>query len=208
MGLIWKILREVVSWCDCCCWCVSSSCAPFPVYFIISWQRGIHMYVLSALIQHVNRRDDAVNKQDSHCSWLLIWNAWIMDRIWMCCQILLYLSVCVNSSMHKGDEASCDGAFDIYFVLDRWVSTDCFLSACMCLTEGIKEPTGQIRILISYLSPQCSLQSSPCMAVFSFACASAASLQVCFNVSCSDHQYWKKFTFTASRAPHSVLCCC
>ncbi|XP_031711543.1 anthrax toxin receptor 2-like [Anarrhichthys ocellatus] len=42
-----------------------------------------------------------------------------MDLIWICCQILLCLSVCVNSSLHDGDDASCDGAFDIYFVLDR-----------------------------------------------------------------------------------------
>ncbi|XP_033979150.1 anthrax toxin receptor 2-like [Trematomus bernacchii] len=42
-----------------------------------------------------------------------------MDLIWICSQILLFLSVCVNSSLPDGDDASCDGAFDIYFVLDR-----------------------------------------------------------------------------------------
>ncbi|KAM8742901.1 ANTXR cell adhesion molecule 2b [Acanthopagrus schlegelii] len=42
-----------------------------------------------------------------------------MDRMWICCQILLLLGVAVNSSPRDGDEASCDGAFDIYFVLDR-----------------------------------------------------------------------------------------
>ncbi|TNN86312.1 Anthrax toxin receptor 1 [Liparis tanakae] len=42
-----------------------------------------------------------------------------MDLIWIFCQILLYLSVCDNSLLRDGDEASCDGAFDIYFVLDR-----------------------------------------------------------------------------------------
>ncbi|XP_032394820.1 ANTXR cell adhesion molecule 2b [Etheostoma spectabile] len=42
-----------------------------------------------------------------------------MDLIWICCQILLFLSVCVNSSLRDGDDTSCDGAFDIYFVLDR-----------------------------------------------------------------------------------------
>ncbi|XP_054467984.1 anthrax toxin receptor 2-like [Anoplopoma fimbria] len=42
-----------------------------------------------------------------------------MDLIWIWCQILLYLSVCANSSLHDVDDASCDGAFDIYFVLDR-----------------------------------------------------------------------------------------
>uniref|UniRef100_A0A8C9XA62 ANTXR cell adhesion molecule 2b n=1 Tax=Sander lucioperca TaxID=283035 RepID=A0A8C9XA62_SANLU len=42
-----------------------------------------------------------------------------MALIWICCQILLFLSVCVNSSLRDGDDTSCDGAFDIYFVLDR-----------------------------------------------------------------------------------------
>ncbi|XP_056287959.1 anthrax toxin receptor 2-like [Pseudoliparis swirei] len=42
-----------------------------------------------------------------------------MDLIWIFCQILLSLSVCANSLLRDGDEASCDGAFDIYFVLDR-----------------------------------------------------------------------------------------
>ncbi|XP_039634775.1 ANTXR cell adhesion molecule 2b isoform X2 [Perca fluviatilis] len=42
-----------------------------------------------------------------------------MALIWICCQILLFLSVCVNASLRDGDDTSCDGAFDIYFVLDR-----------------------------------------------------------------------------------------
>ncbi|XP_034564871.1 ANTXR cell adhesion molecule 2b [Notolabrus celidotus] len=42
-----------------------------------------------------------------------------MDPIWICCKFLLFLIVGVNSSLHDGDDASCDGAFDIYFVLDR-----------------------------------------------------------------------------------------
>ncbi|KAM7369193.1 hypothetical protein PAMP_013485 [Pampus punctatissimus] len=43
-----------------------------------------------------------------------------MDRLRICCKILLFLlSVFVNSSLHEGDDASCDGAFDIYFVLDK-----------------------------------------------------------------------------------------
>uniref|UniRef100_A0A7N6ANJ9 Anthrax toxin receptor n=1 Tax=Anabas testudineus TaxID=64144 RepID=A0A7N6ANJ9_ANATE len=33
--------------------------------------------------------------------------------------VLLFVCVCVHSSLHDGDDASCDGAFDIYFVLDR-----------------------------------------------------------------------------------------
>lgn len=47
-------------------------------------------------------------------------NAWIMGRVWVCwCQILLLaLRVCGTS---EEEDASCDGVFDIYFVLDRWV---------------------------------------------------------------------------------------
>ncbi|XP_029025166.1 ANTXR cell adhesion molecule 2b [Betta splendens] len=42
-----------------------------------------------------------------------------MDRTWVFCRLLLFACVCVRSCAHDGDEASCDGAFDIYFVLDR-----------------------------------------------------------------------------------------
>ncbi|XP_061590351.1 anthrax toxin receptor 2-like [Cololabis saira] len=43
-----------------------------------------------------------------------------MDRIRTCCQVLLLVvSVCADSAVRDGDNASCDGAFDIYFVLDR-----------------------------------------------------------------------------------------
>ena len=134
-----------------CCLCVaaaaavtagSSSWEPCPVYFIKSplseltapvcvwvrvcasrhhwsnmWSSGLMLWTVM---------------QDSHCSctgWLLIWNTWIMDRMWICCQILLLLGVAVNSSPRDGDEASCDGAFDIYFVLDRWADTHSF---CLC----------------------------------------------------------------------------
>ncbi|KAK2888451.1 anthrax toxin receptor 2-like [Channa argus] len=42
-----------------------------------------------------------------------------MDRTWICWKILLLASVSVHSSLHDDDDVSCDGAFDIYFVLDR-----------------------------------------------------------------------------------------
>lgn len=42
-----------------------------------------------------------------------------MARTWICRQILLLITLWVNPSVHDGDKASCDGAFDIYFVLDR-----------------------------------------------------------------------------------------
>lgn len=50
-----------------------------------------------------------------------------MDRTWIFSKVLLFVCVCVHSSLHDGDDASCDGAFDIYFVLDRWV-VNSFLS--------------------------------------------------------------------------------
>ncbi|GLD55150.1 anthrax toxin receptor 2-like isoform X2 [Lates japonicus] len=42
-----------------------------------------------------------------------------MDGIWICCKILLFVCAFVNSSSSDGDDSSCDGAFDIYFVLDK-----------------------------------------------------------------------------------------
>lgn len=52
---------------------------------------------------------------------LLLCNSRIMARTWICRQILLLITLWVNPSVHDGDKASCDGAFDIYFVLDRWI---------------------------------------------------------------------------------------
>ncbi|XP_034458332.1 anthrax toxin receptor 2-like isoform X1 [Hippoglossus hippoglossus] len=42
-----------------------------------------------------------------------------MDVTWTCCRILLCVCVLVDWSLQGEDDASCDGAFDIYFVLDR-----------------------------------------------------------------------------------------
>lgn len=43
-----------------------------------------------------------------------------MDRMWISGHILLFVvSVCASPAARDGDDASCDGAFDIYFVLDR-----------------------------------------------------------------------------------------
>ncbi|XP_073334236.1 anthrax toxin receptor 1-like isoform X1 [Pagrus major] len=74
-----------------------------------------------------------------------------MDRIWICCQILLLLCVTVNSSPHDGDEASCDGAFDIYFVLDRsgsvWGHWDEIYGFVEQLTNRFVSP----RMRVSYI---------------------------------------------------------
>ncbi len=98
-----------------------------------------------------------------------------MDLIWLCCRILLFLSVCVNSSFHDGDDASCDGAFDIYFVLDRWVDTD--VSVCTCVFASGNKGTNRIGIFLFKCGDSLT-QSSPCMAVFRDPSPSAASLQV------------------------------
>ncbi|XP_029371732.1 anthrax toxin receptor 2-like isoform X2 [Echeneis naucrates] len=42
-----------------------------------------------------------------------------MDGIWIIGHFMLFVGAFVNSSLHDGDEASCDAAFDVYFVLDR-----------------------------------------------------------------------------------------
>lgn len=43
-----------------------------------------------------------------------------MDRSHTCCHLLFLIAVLMTPSLeHDGGEASCDGAFDIYFVLDR-----------------------------------------------------------------------------------------
>ncbi|XP_069369953.1 ANTXR cell adhesion molecule 2b isoform X2 [Paralichthys olivaceus] len=42
-----------------------------------------------------------------------------MAVTWTCCRILLCVCVLVDWSLQGEDDASCDGAFDIYFVLDR-----------------------------------------------------------------------------------------
>ncbi|XP_028273478.1 anthrax toxin receptor 2-like isoform X2 [Parambassis ranga] len=75
-----------------------------------------------------------------------------MARIsWICCQILLVVTACVSSSLDDGDEASCDGAFDIYFVLDRsgsvWGHWDEIYGFVEQLTSRFVSP----RMRVSYI---------------------------------------------------------
>lgn len=163
---------------------------------------------------------DFKNKQtNKQTNSLLIWNAWIMDRIWICCKILLFLSVSVNSSLHDGD-ASCDGAFDIYFVLDRWVSADCFRPQSTCLLEGMKEPaagTGQYIHLMFVSSVQRQPWLSPlhvwlCLVLHVPLLLHCRFDRVYFHLFCCWSVFgvytWIRLTVTASRAPLTVLCCC
>ncbi|XP_030598172.1 anthrax toxin receptor 2-like [Archocentrus centrarchus] len=74
-----------------------------------------------------------------------------MDRIWICCKILLLVIVCVSSSSQDGEDASCDGAFDIYFVLDRsssiWGHWDEIYGFVEQLTSRFVSP----RMRVSYI---------------------------------------------------------
>lgn len=75
--------------------------------------------------QHASRSPDTTHGLPP---WLLTWDAAMTaTRIRMGSKILLFLVVCMSASSRDGGgdgDASCDGAFDIYFVLDRWVETD------------------------------------------------------------------------------------
>lgn len=75
--------------------------------------------------QHASPSPDTT---DGLPPWLLTWDAAMTAaRIRMGSKILLFLVACVSASSRDGGgdgDASCDGAFDIYFVLDRWVETD------------------------------------------------------------------------------------
>ncbi|XP_070844779.1 anthrax toxin receptor 2-like [Chaetodon trifascialis] len=74
-----------------------------------------------------------------------------MDRMWICCRILLFLSVCVNSSLHDGDDASCDGAFDIYFVLDRSGSVSGHWDEIYGFVEQLTSRFVSPRMKVSYI---------------------------------------------------------
>lgn len=74
-----------------------------------------------------------------------------MDRLWIFCQVLLVVRVCVSSSVRDEDDASCDGAFDIYFVLDRsgsvWGHWDEIYGFVEQLTSRFVSP----RMRVSYI---------------------------------------------------------
>uniref|UniRef100_UPI0037E7D72B anthrax toxin receptor 2-like n=1 Tax=Semicossyphus pulcher TaxID=241346 RepID=UPI0037E7D72B len=74
-----------------------------------------------------------------------------MDRIWICCQILLFVSVCVNSTLREDDDASCDGAFDIYFVLDRSGSVSGHWDEIYGFVEQLTNRFVSPRMRVSYI---------------------------------------------------------
>ncbi|XP_053196245.1 anthrax toxin receptor 2-like [Scomber japonicus] len=80
-----------------------------------------------------------------------------MDRLWICCKILLFISFSVNSSLHDGQDgqdgqdASCDGAFDIYFVLDRSGSISGHWDDIYGFVEELSKRFVSPRMRVSYI---------------------------------------------------------
>ncbi|XP_034048457.1 anthrax toxin receptor 2-like isoform X2 [Thalassophryne amazonica] len=74
-----------------------------------------------------------------------------MDRIWTWSKILLFASVLGNSSSHDGDDASCDGAFDVYFVLDRSGSVSANWGEIYGFVEHLTSRFVSPRLRVSYI---------------------------------------------------------
>uniref|UniRef100_A0A3B3YGM2 Anthrax toxin receptor n=1 Tax=Poecilia mexicana TaxID=48701 RepID=A0A3B3YGM2_9TELE len=75
-----------------------------------------------------------------------------MDRIWTRCQILLLvLRVCSMSSTLPEEGASCDGAFDIYFVLDRSGSVSKHWNEIYGFVEQLTSRFVSPRMRVSYI---------------------------------------------------------
>ncbi|XP_027880420.1 ANTXR cell adhesion molecule 2b [Xiphophorus couchianus] len=75
-----------------------------------------------------------------------------MDRIWTRCQILLLvLRVYSTSSTLPEEDASCDGAFDIYFVLDRSGSVSKHWNEIYGFVEQLTSRFVSPRMRVSYI---------------------------------------------------------
>uniref|UniRef100_A0A4W6BIV1 Anthrax toxin receptor n=1 Tax=Lates calcarifer TaxID=8187 RepID=A0A4W6BIV1_LATCA len=74
-----------------------------------------------------------------------------MDGIWMCCKILLFVCAFVNSSSSDGDDSSCDGAFDIYFVLDKSGSVSGHWDEIYGFVEQLTSRFVSPRMRVSYI---------------------------------------------------------
>ncbi|MED6283082.1 Anthrax toxin receptor 2 [Characodon lateralis] len=85
-------------------------------------------------------------------NWMLICNEWIMDRNWTRYQtLLLVLRIfCMSSALHEED-ASCDGAFDIYFVLDRSGSVSKHWNEIYGFVEQLTSRFVSPRMRVSYI---------------------------------------------------------
>uniref|UniRef100_A0A3Q2FWX1 Anthrax toxin receptor n=1 Tax=Cyprinodon variegatus TaxID=28743 RepID=A0A3Q2FWX1_CYPVA len=75
-----------------------------------------------------------------------------MDRIWTRCQILLLLLCAFSlSSSLREEDASCDGAFDIYFVLDRSGSISSHWNEIYNFVEQLTSRFVSPRMRVSYI---------------------------------------------------------
>uniref|UniRef100_A0A3Q3XAN0 Anthrax toxin receptor n=1 Tax=Mola mola TaxID=94237 RepID=A0A3Q3XAN0_MOLML len=68
-----------------------------------------------------------------------------------CALILLGLAVCVNASVKDGDDASCDGAFDVYFVLDKSGSVSGHWDEIYGFVEQLTNRFVSPRMRVSYI---------------------------------------------------------
>ncbi|XP_029371731.1 anthrax toxin receptor 2-like isoform X1 [Echeneis naucrates] len=74
-----------------------------------------------------------------------------MDGIWIIGHFMLFVGAFVNSSLHDGDEASCDAAFDVYFVLDRSGSVSGHWDEIYGFAEQLTNRFVSPRMRVSYI---------------------------------------------------------
>ncbi|KAM9820658.1 ANTXR cell adhesion molecule 2b [Neosynchiropus ocellatus] len=72
-----------------------------------------------------------------------------MDRLWICCCFLLSAAPLV--AVHAEEQASCDGAFDVYFVLDRSGSVSGHWEEIYGFVEQLTNRFVSPRMRVSYI---------------------------------------------------------
>ncbi|KAM9794279.1 ANTXR cell adhesion molecule 2b isoform X2 [Syngnathus typhle] len=74
-----------------------------------------------------------------------------MGRLWIFCTILFFTAVLVNSTLTDGEEESCNGAFDVYFVLDRSGSVSRHWHEIFGFVEQLTNKFVSPRMRVSYI---------------------------------------------------------
>ncbi|XP_049593635.1 anthrax toxin receptor 2 [Syngnathus scovelli] len=74
-----------------------------------------------------------------------------MGRLWIFCTILFFTAVLVNSTLTDGEEESCNGAFDVYFVLDRSGSVSGHWHEIFGFVEQLTNKFVSPRMRVSYI---------------------------------------------------------
>ncbi|XP_077353789.1 anthrax toxin receptor 2-like isoform X2 [Festucalex cinctus] len=74
-----------------------------------------------------------------------------MGRLWICCTIIFLTAVLVNSTLTDGEEESCNGAFDVYFVLDRSGSVSGHWHEIFGFVEQLTNKFVSPRMRVSYI---------------------------------------------------------